>query len=138
MYCAFSVFFFLLDQATSGTGWFVFPVLGWGIGVAAHAIKYLFPVEPSPRRLAKKKERRLHGQASDSAIEEGADFLLTATEHRARVAVPGDASQRRVRVERGSDRAELDAEAIAEADAESIAEADAEARGKRSRKKRSR
>ena len=38
MYIIFSVFFFLLNAATSEFLWFIFPVLGWGVGVAAHYV----------------------------------------------------------------------------------------------------
>ncbi|MDI3287209.1 protein kinase [Polyangium sp. 15x6] len=48
MWGVFSVFFFLLDMLTAGGMWWFFPVLGWGVGLAAHAVKYLTPVDPTP------------------------------------------------------------------------------------------
>ena len=40
IYCAFVVFFFLINVFTSGFGdwWFQWPALGWGVGVASHYI----------------------------------------------------------------------------------------------------
>lgn len=35
----FSVFFILLNLVTSHYFWAIFPILGWGIGVAFHGIK---------------------------------------------------------------------------------------------------
>lgn len=36
-----SVFFILINLATSNYFWAIFPVLGWGIAVAFHAIRVL-------------------------------------------------------------------------------------------------
>ncbi|MDI1451517.1 protein kinase [Polyangium sp. 6x1] len=52
MWGVFSVFFFLLDMVTSGGHWWFFPVLGWGVGLAAHVVKYRFPVDPTPEEEA--------------------------------------------------------------------------------------
>lgn len=39
-YLIMSIFFMLLNLFTSpGRWWFIFPVLGWGIGIASHYIK---------------------------------------------------------------------------------------------------
>lgn len=39
-YLVFSVFFFVLNMITSPGGWWWYwPVLGWGIGIAAHYVK---------------------------------------------------------------------------------------------------
>jgi 2TM domain len=84
----FSVFFFLLDMVTAGGEWFFFPVLGWGVGVAAHAVKYFFPVEPSPEERARrlhrmqKRLRRYGDPALEQALEEGVSLLLTRAEQR--------------------------------------------------------
>ncbi|HVJ79583.1 MAG TPA: hypothetical protein VNC50_00825, partial [Planctomycetia bacterium] len=34
------------------------PVLGWGVGLAAHAVKYLFPVDPTPEEEAELRLRQ--------------------------------------------------------------------------------
>ena len=45
IYLAFSVFFFLLNLFTSpGRWWFIFPVLGWGIGIVSEYIKVFGPI----------------------------------------------------------------------------------------------
>ncbi|MCB0638102.1 MAG: 2TM domain-containing protein [Lewinella sp.] len=38
VYVAMSAFFLFLNASTGGYPWFMFPVLGWGIGVAHHAL----------------------------------------------------------------------------------------------------
>ncbi|MDI1437415.1 protein kinase domain-containing protein [Polyangium sorediatum] len=58
MWGVFSVFFFLLDMVTVGGHWWFFPVLGWGVGLAAHAVKYLFPVDPTPEEEAELRLRQ--------------------------------------------------------------------------------
>ena len=111
MWLVFSVFFLLLDLLTAGGEWFFFPVLAWGVGVAAHAVKYLFPVEPTPEERARqlhKMRRRLRrsgGEALERDLEEGVSLLLTSAHQRARVASPA-----RLRVGAAA-RDELDAEA---------------------------
>jgi hypothetical protein len=138
MYFVFSLFFFLLDRATGGRGWSVFPILGWGVAAAAHAIKYLFPVDPSPRKLA--DERRRRGEPTDRAIEEGAELLLSATEERSRIRVPeatsgaDRTSGAGVRIVSGGPRASIDAERDAAAEEEAFAAAEEP----RSRKKKRR
>ena len=57
MWGVFSVFFVLLDMVTAGGQWWFFPVLGWGAGLAAHAVKYLFPVDPTPEEEAEARLR---------------------------------------------------------------------------------
>jgi hypothetical protein len=45
IYLAFSIFFFLLNLFTSpGRWWFIFPVLGWGIGIVSDYIKIFGPI----------------------------------------------------------------------------------------------
>ncbi|MDC3961598.1 protein kinase domain-containing protein [Polyangium jinanense] len=58
MWGVFSVFFFLLDMLTAGGVWWFFPVLGWGVGLAAHAVKYLTPVDPTPEEEAELRLRQ--------------------------------------------------------------------------------
>jgi hypothetical protein len=140
MYFVFSLFFFLLDRATGGWNWSVYPILGWGVAVAAHAIKYLFPVDPSPRKLA--EERRRRGEPTDRAIEEGAEFLLSATEERSRIRVPDATSAADRAFGAGTDdrvsgagpRVSPDAERDAAAEEEAFAEPEEP----RSRKKKRR
>jgi hypothetical protein len=57
MWGAFSVFFFLLDMVTAGGEWFFFPVLAWGIGLAAQAVRYYFPVDLTPEEEAIEQEK---------------------------------------------------------------------------------
>lgn len=65
LWAVFSVFFFLLDAVTAGGAFWYFPVLGWGVGLAAHAVSYFFPVGRSPeeeeaiRRHMKRRQEKL-------------------------------------------------------------------------------
>lgn len=51
-----SVFFILLNLATTDYFWAIFPILGWGIGVALHGIK-LFTGEWEDSEIEKEYER---------------------------------------------------------------------------------
>jgi len=98
MWAVFSLFFYLLDMLTSGGVWFYYPMLGWGVGVAAHAVRYFFPVDPSPRRdKRKRKGKQKPGDVDEHELEEGVSVLLRATERRARIAA-GSEPRPRVRV----------------------------------------
>ncbi len=78
-YAAFGLFFMILDLATSGGRWFWWPLMGWGIALAMHAIRVYFPVDSA---------------TDDSeSIERGARELSHETRRRLRVGGP------RVRVE---------------------------------------
>ncbi len=62
-YCIVNGFLLLMNLLTSPRFlWFVFPLLGWGIGLAFHASEALFPneekVERGARRLLRRQERR--------------------------------------------------------------------------------
>lgn len=62
-YCIVNGFLLLINLFTSPRVlWFVFPLLGWGIGLAFHASAALFPseenVERGARRLLRRRERR--------------------------------------------------------------------------------
>jgi serine/threonine-protein kinase len=57
LWAVFGVFFFALDMLTAGGKWWFFPVLSWGVGLAAHAIKYFFPVDPSPEDEIRQRRR---------------------------------------------------------------------------------
>ncbi len=66
-----NVFLLLINLFTSPRAlWFVFPVLGWGIGLAFHAAEALFPseakVEHGARRLLRRRERREAKRANES------------------------------------------------------------------------
>lgn len=58
MWGVFSVFFFLLDMATAGGQWWFVPALAWGVGVAAQAVAYYFPVTLTPEEKEKKRLER--------------------------------------------------------------------------------
>lgn len=43
-YCAVNAGLFVINMLTSfGTWWFIYPLLGWGVGLAAHAFTVLEP-----------------------------------------------------------------------------------------------
>jgi len=76
----FSAFFFALNLLTSSYLWFLFPVLGWGLGLALHALRVYMPPDADENRVAPE-------------VEKGAELLLTETSRRVRVA---DATRVRV------------------------------------------
>src|SRR5262249_5446891 len=82
------------DMLTSGGVWFYYPMLGWGVGVAAHAVKYYFPVDPSPRRERRKRRRDERRGREDVALDDGGSLLPPATARRARVAAGPEARLR--------------------------------------------
>lgn len=124
-WAVFSVFFFLLDLVGSGgVNWFYYPMLGWGVGVAMHYVRWRFPVALSDKEREKKRRksdrRRGVEPLREAAVEAGLSALLTATSHRARVAAPSATPRLRVEAEAGSKAPsgatrELDAEAEAAA-----------------------
>jgi 2TM domain-containing protein len=69
-YCIVNGFLFLMNLVTSpGHFWVVWPVLGWGIGLAFDASEAFFPkessVERGARSILRKKQRRLDKAAYD-------------------------------------------------------------------------
>jgi len=55
------VIIWLLTHA--GYPWFVWPLLGWGVGVAGHLLTYfLGPGSKSQERAVERELRRLHGR----------------------------------------------------------------------------
>ena len=113
MFFVMNIFFFLLDMVTAGGRWWYFVFLGWGMGLGAHAVKYFFPVDLTPR-VSKRKEKRARDRRHDlgraatagsreqdigsafreADVEAGVSLLLRATAKRARVAVPPAARAR--------------------------------------------
>ena len=94
MFFVFNVFFILLDMVTAGGRWWYFAFIGWGMGLGAHAVKYFFPVDLSPRaskRKGKKAQNRREKELDrtsdvrEAGVEEGVSLLLTAAK-RARIA----------------------------------------------------
>ena len=100
---AFTTFFFMLDMLTAGGQWFFFPALAWGVGLAVQAIKYYFPVDPTPEEAA--LQRRLEEQRHEKAM-------------RKLGARPGNEPVAKLRIVEPSDaRSETDDEALAEEEA---------------------
>lgn len=44
VYCAVNSLLFLVNLVTTGPWWFYWPLLGWGVGLAAHGFVTFFPV----------------------------------------------------------------------------------------------
>jgi eukaryotic-like serine/threonine-protein kinase len=59
-----------------------FVFLGWGLGVALQAVRYMFPKETDRRQRGSKKRRRREA-ARERAVEQGVEGLLSATSARA-------------------------------------------------------
>ncbi|MEM1326546.1 MAG: 2TM domain-containing protein [Bacteroidota bacterium] len=80
-YIIMSIFFFLLNVFTNpGHWWFIYPVLGWGIGIASHYYKaYVAPreedkaMEEEMRRL-QARNRRIEGEKADEDVLDLEDF----------------------------------------------------------------
>lgn len=69
LWLAVTVFLFLINMLTSPTyPWFLFPFLGWGLGVAIQAIGYLFGGPPKPRA---RKLKRLMGRLGGERVRSG-------------------------------------------------------------------
>ncbi|MEL6390425.1 MAG: 2TM domain-containing protein [Bacteroidota bacterium] len=63
-----SVFFILLNLATSDFFWAIFPILGWGLGVAFHAISifsYEWEDTEVDREYERLRKRRQHRAGID-------------------------------------------------------------------------
>ncbi len=78
-YIIFSVFFFLLNVATGGGVWFIYPVLGWGLGLAGHYVNVFGMPGAGPgsdeweERELEREMRRLQGKSTESPPEPEAD-----------------------------------------------------------------
>lgn len=69
LWLAVTVFLFLINMLTSpGYPWFLFPFLGWGLGVAIQAIGYRFSGPPKPRT---RKLKRLMGRLGGERVRSG-------------------------------------------------------------------
>ncbi|WP_170319486.1 protein kinase domain-containing protein [Polyangium spumosum] len=124
MWGVFSVFFFLLDMVTVGGEFWFFPVLGWGVGLAAHVVKYLFPVDPTPEEEAEARLREAI-RLEKLAKKRGGD--------RMRFAAPGK------RIKEATREAEASArEAEESAELAAIAEEEAALRAARREERRAR
>lgn len=70
-----SAFFILLNIYTSDYFWAIFPILGWGIGVAFHGIQ-VFSDEWEDQEIEREYERlrqkgiRRHGDTGEEPIED--------------------------------------------------------------------
>ncbi len=70
-----SAFFILLNIYTSDYFWAIFPILGWGIGVAFHGIQVFSDewedqeIEKEYNRLIQKGMRR-HGDGEEEPLED--------------------------------------------------------------------
>ncbi|WP_348652836.1 protein kinase [Polyangium sp. y55x31] len=124
MWGVFSVFFFLLDMVTAGGMWWFFPVLGWGVGLATHAVKYLFPVDPTPEEEA---ELRLRQEIRREKLERKRGG------ERMRIAAGGKRIEEQPRAEKDARETEASAELAALAEEEAGLRA---ARGERRRRAR--
>ncbi len=76
-----SVFFILLNLATSDYFWAIFPILGWGIGVAFHGIRIFTnewedsEIDREYERL-KKRKKMMYGEDDDGSYDpEDRDFV---------------------------------------------------------------
>ena len=69
----FAVFFFVLNLLTSSHLWFLYPVMGWGLGVALHALRVYMPEGDDD-------EARV-----DPEVARGARVLMNETARRVRV-----------------------------------------------------
>lgn len=61
-YCIINGFLFVVNVLTGvGTFWVIWPILGWGIGMAFHASDVLYPneeeIEKSARKMLKRREK---------------------------------------------------------------------------------
>lgn len=72
-----SVFFILLNIATSDYPWSIFPILGWGIGLAFHGIKVFSTVygdDWEERQIEKEMEKLRRNENFRNQFEEDDDY----------------------------------------------------------------
>ena len=67
IYIAVNTGLFILDALQGGSWWFFWPALGWGIGVAAHAIGLFYG---TGRRMARWEERKIQEYVDSAETEE--------------------------------------------------------------------
>lgn len=76
-----SVFFILLNLATSDYFWAIFPILGWGIGVAFHGIQIFTnewedsEIDREYERLKKRKSMMYGGDDENPDDPDDRDFV---------------------------------------------------------------
>jgi serine/threonine-protein kinase len=108
LWAVFGVFFLTLDMLTAGGRWWFFPVLAWGVGVAAHAIKYFFPVESSPEELMRQRRREEFKQQRYEKKMELERMRIEAWGNKRRIGAPEAKRPERARTTT-TDRAEIEA-----------------------------
>lgn len=92
IYLVVNAALFMMDMLSSGGVWFYWPLLGWGIGVGAHAVNVLFPKESKRERRERKKIR---GERDfELAVERGVEKILSKTDAKRRIELP--AAPRRI------------------------------------------
>lgn len=62
VYLLVNVLLIAVDLRTGSGRWSIFPLLGWGIGLAAHGLAVLGPFEQLRRRLVEREVERLQRQ----------------------------------------------------------------------------
>jgi hypothetical protein len=62
VYLLVNVLLIAVDLRTGSVRWSVFPLLGWGIGLAAHGLVAFGPFEQLRRRLVEREVERLQRQ----------------------------------------------------------------------------
>lgn len=83
-FAVFAVFFVVLDLLTSGGRWFWWPLMGWGLGLALHAVRLYFPrdhevspaVERDVRVLTTRARRRLRVEAPRARVDDAEDEIV--------------------------------------------------------------
>jgi hypothetical protein len=88
LWAIFGVFFFAINMLTGGQPWFFFPVLGWGVGLAVHAITYFFPVERSPEEEMRQRRREEFKQQRYEKKMELERMRIEAWGRKQRIAAP--------------------------------------------------
>ena len=86
IYLVVNAALFLMDTLSSGGHWFYWPLLGWGIGVGAHAVNVLFPKESNRERRARRQKRG--ARDFELAVERGVEKILSKTDAKRRVELP--------------------------------------------------
>jgi serine/threonine-protein kinase len=124
LWLVFSFFFLAIDLLTVGGHWFFFPVLSWGVGVAAHAIAYLFPVERTAEDEERRKRRKQFMRERFDRKMELERMRLEAWE---RVKLDGRSNKNRQRIQRLEEPPRKASPGLTPGELEALAEAEAEA-----------
>jgi hypothetical protein len=86
IYLVVNAALFLMDMVSTGGHWFYWPLIGWGIGVGAHAVNVLFPKETKHERRARQQKRG--ARDFELAVERGVEKILSRTDAKRRVELP--------------------------------------------------